>query len=225
VIQKSITTGVIIGLLLTLAAVYPTFTVFVSRVVSMDSPFGEIRLMGSFELPVSLLVMMGCAGAVTLIYLTLGSVAALRVRATNFGRGTYAGGISGVVAGLTLYIALVSPTAAMMAGQMVLTSELPAGTNEYAAGLVLPFARNVLIGGLSNLLVTLAASLVVGSVEGGIVGWLRRNRHPSAPARKTLLDVLGDKRGERRFAAHDDAVCVRTAGRHRWRAGLTLFEF
>ncbi len=229
-IQKSITTGVIIGLLLTLAAVYPTFAVFVSRVVSMDSPFGEIRLMGSFELPVSLLVMMACAGAVTLIYLTLGSVAALRVRATDFGRGTYAGGISGVVAGLTLYIALVSPTAAMMAGQMVLTSELPAGTNEYAAGLVLPFARNVFIGGFSNLLATLAASLVVGSVEGGIVGWLRRNRHPSAqpaPQDASLLDVLGDKRGERRwFAAHDDAVL--RAGLLAGIAGglvLTLFEF
>lgn len=210
-IRKSITTGAIVGLLLTLAAVYPTFAILVSRVLrdtdsSLDSLLGEIHLLGNIDLPVSLLLIMACAGATTLIYLTLGSVAALRVRATGFGRGTYAGGISGLVAGLVLYIVLVSPTAAVMAGQMVLTSQFPAGIGEYAPGLVIPFARNILVGGLTNLLVTLAASVVVGSVEGGIVGWLRRNRHPSTQP-QALLDVIGDKDGQRAwFAVYDDDV-------------------
>ena len=57
-IRKSITTGIVIGLLLTLAAVYPVFALLVSRVLRLDSPFGEIRLMDTVELPVSLLIFM-----------------------------------------------------------------------------------------------------------------------------------------------------------------------
>ncbi len=210
-IRKSITTGILVGLLLTAAALYPVFAILVLPIVRgtsglMELGFGELHLPANIDLPISLLVLMACAGAATLIYLTLGSVAALRVRASGLARGTYAGGVSGAAAGLVLYIALVSPTAAVMAGQMVLISDLPAGTGEYAPGLVLPFARNVLIGGLTHLLVTLAASLVVGGVEGGLVGWLRRNRQPTL-APHFLLEVIGDKRGQRVwFAPHDDDV-------------------
>jgi len=210
-IRKSIITGIIVGLLLTLAAVYPTFAVLVSRVVFgasklSDAALGEIRLMGTIELPVSLLLIMACAGAATLLYLTIGSFAAVRTRAVGFARGTYAGGISGAVAALTVYIMLISPTAAVIAGETLLTSEFPAGAVEYAPGLVIPFARQTVVGGFRNLLVVLAIGLIVGGVEGGIVGWLRRNRHP--PARpESLLDAIGDKRGYRAwFAPFEDDV-------------------
>ena len=51
-IRKSITTGVIIGLLLTLTTLYPAFAIFVSRTLRgsirlLDSPLGEIRLLDS----------------------------------------------------------------------------------------------------------------------------------------------------------------------------------
>ena len=211
-IRKSITTGIIVGLLLTLAAVYPAFAILVLPIVRggtsglMDLSLGELHLPANIELPVSLLALMACAGVVTLIYFTIGSVAAFRVRAVGLARGVIAGMISGAAAGLALYGLLVSPTLAVVAGQVVLTSELPAGATEFAAVIVIPFARNTLISGFPRLLATLVVGLVVGGVEGGCVGWLRRNRPPvTRPA--TLLEVVGERSGQRAwFAACDDDV-------------------
>ncbi len=228
-IRKSLSTGIVIGLLLTLAAAYPTFAILVSRVLDMNSPLGEFRFMGAVEVPMSLLLIMACAGMTTLLYLTLGSVAALRARATGFARGAYAGGLSGAAAGLVVYITLVAPTAAVLAGQALLTTSLSAGSNEYPAGLFIPFARSIFVGGLTNLAVTLVASVVVGGVEGGLVGWLRRNRRP-APELPALLDIVGvehTRTTSKAVAARadDDVLRAGLLAGVGGGLGLMLFEF
>lgn len=210
-IRKSITTGILVGLLLTLAALYPAFAILVSPIARgthglMEFPLSDVRLPGNLELPIALLLLMACAGLATLLYLTLGSVAAWRAKASGFKPGMIAGMISGAVAGLTFHVTLVSPTAAIIAGELLLTTELPAGTGEFPAGLVLPFARRVMMGDVSYLVVSLLIGLIVGGVEGGIVGWLRRNR-PGPPRPASLLEALNSPNGRRAwFAACADEV-------------------
>ena len=161
-------------------------------------------------------LLMASAGAATLIFLLLGSLAAWRVRARTFATGLVAGMISGAVVGLVLYITLVAPTATVMAGADVLKASLPSGTDHLPETMTVAFVQQVLVGGVNNFWLTLLAAVMVGGVEGGLVGWLQRHAS-SASHSLALLDVIGDRHGHRVWfeAGRDEAVRAGTAGWHR----------
>ncbi len=201
-IRKSITTGAIVGLLLTLAALYPVFSVLVARATPLLL-FRSSPQLGELIHPV---LLMASAGAATLIFLLLGSWAAWRVRARTFATGLVAGMSSGAVVGLALYITLIAPTAAVMAGADVLQATL-SGADHLPEAMTVAFVQRVLVDGVNNFWLTLLAAVTVGGLEGGLVGWLQRHA-PSASHSLALLDVIGDRRGHRVWfeAYGDDAV-------------------
>jgi hypothetical protein len=203
VIRKSITTGAIVGLLLTLAALYPIFSILVTRVTPLWL-FRSNPQLGDLIHPV---LLMASAGAATLIFLLLGSFAAWRARARTFATGLVAGMISGAVVGLVLYITLVAPTATVLAGADVLKASLPSGSDHLPETMTVAFVQQVLVGGVNNFWLTLLAAVMVGGLEGGLVGWLQR--HASLASHSlALLDVMGDRHGHRVWfeEGRDEAV-------------------
>jgi len=207
-IRKSITTGIIVGLLLTLAALYPVFVILVSRVLpgAWFAHVLDLYPLTSIQKVLPLLALMACAAAGTFVYLGLGSLAALRSGARAPAQGAVAGMISGVAAALTLHIALVSPTLGVVAGYDLFAAPVTADASQLTDPMIVEFAQRLLERNMDYLLALSVIGLLAGGMEGAVVGWFRR-RKPSAPRPVSLLQALETKQGQRRwFAPADDQV-------------------
>ena len=91
-IRKSVITGTVTGLLLTLLTIFPIFVVLVGRAVpAVGCPaedwLGEILMPGVARISVSLIVLMGLSGLAMLMLLSIGTIAALRSGANSWRTG------------------------------------------------------------------------------------------------------------------------------------------
>lgn len=223
--KKSMTTGAIIGLLLTLALLYPTINLLVAPnlpplepgIQPQSQPGAQPQPQpapppnpqpqpGGFNLQggvLHVLVLLASANMATLIFLMIGSVAAWRARATTVVDGVHAGVVSGGVAGLALYIMLIAPTTAVLAGRDLLNYNFPANAVHFPNVLITEFVRQVM---RPYDFFVLLACMVIGGLQGSLVGWLRRRAAP--PPRPTLLEILDARHGRRTWfkAYADEAI-------------------
>ncbi len=208
-IKKSITTGIMVGLFLTLAGLYPAFTFFVADSLG-SAKIWLLELTGSSATSqplslTSLIPLLISAAVITLISLTIGSAAAWRVNATTLKQGVTAGVMSGAAAGLTFYLLLILPTLTIWAARILFLIKLVSG-EKFPDSLAIAFLRFNLEGLFNYLLPTLLISLVVGGLEGGITSLVRRSLPSTTPA-FSLLEAIGKKGGQRAwFAADKDMV-------------------
>jgi hypothetical protein len=206
--KKSVVTGMIVGLVLTIAGIYPVFSIVIFRILPLRGNVVELpgfRFVPGVSLPFSafLLIVSSAAGALGL--LMLGTVAAYRAKAASLVKGSHAGAISGVAAALMVYLFLVAPVMATVAADEIINFPIQStGAVVYPLDMVQRFTSSVFISSVRNLFLTLSIGLLLGAVQGALVGWLRRD--VPKPASMTLLDVVGDKRGRFKwFASSDEA--------------------
>ena len=198
-IKRSIGIGLIVGAVLVLVAIYPTLRIFG---VLNEPSLGEQRPIFQFLLLGANLV----AGIVVLAL--VGSVAAWKTEATQVGTGFQAGAISGLLVGILYYALVLAPTAAA-ASSVELWRFDPSRLQPYPPDpAVLQFIQQMTRGMFAQLAATLTVSVLLGGVEGAIVGLVR----PDQPgARPSLLDVINGPHPRRTWFAGRDAS---------WKAGI-----
>jgi hypothetical protein len=199
-IRRSVVAGLIVGLALVLVMLYPTFSLVV---------YGRILKTPWLDWPQaarSLLLVLHWGAGIILLGL-VGSLAVWRSDLCCAGDGLRAGAISGLVAGLIVYIVVVAPTVGLVDSAKLwtplLTFQTPASTNR----LILSYIQDSTRGLYQPLAVCLLAGGLLGGLEGAFVGLLRRRRTAS---RASLLDVLDAPRPRRRWFEDDDV----------WKAGI-----
>jgi hypothetical protein len=196
--KRSAVTGLLVGLLLVLVAIYPFLSLSLGPKILPPRGIGFLRPL--------LLVLSGIAVLVALSL--VGSLAARRSRVTSTGQGLMAGAISGLVAGLTFYILLVAPTFALTAS-VELWSYDPTYEALYPPNeLVFDFVRRMMVATNVRLVLVLVAGALLGGLEGAIVGTVRRH---SPPPRPKLLEVITLPHPRSHWFADRDEV---------WRAGI-----
>jgi AAA domain len=196
-IKRSVITGLLVGLVFTLVAIYPTLSFYLS-------PELLVRLQ-----PMLRLVLMLLNGAVGFVVVVMvGSLAAWRSGAIGAGQGFKAGAISGVVVGMVFYALLLAPTVAA-AASLRLWAHMPTPeAPNPPEPMIVELIRQMVLTGYVRMVVCILAGGLLGGLEGAFVGWLHRRR-PSP--RFSLLDVLAFPHPRRRwFAEHDDV----------WHAGI-----
>ena len=197
-IRRSVVTGLLMGVLLVLVAIYPILSNYLDPKVLPVHRSGLLHTL--------LLVLSGAAGLVVLAL--LGSLAAWRNQVTSAGQGFAAGAISGVVASLIFYTLLYAPTIAVAASTDLWTYS-PTRQALYPPNQIsLAFIQQVTLVSYLRLILLLAAGTVLGGLEGAIVGLLNREEPPTQPS---LLDLIGSHRPRRRWFADHDEV---------WKAGI-----
>ncbi len=200
-IRKSVITGTWIGLLLSVANIFPAFYVFIGKAlpsfgIYIERVFGDLLLPGGARISVTQPLMMALTAIITLLLLTIGTVAALRARAGSARVGLLCGAISGAFAGLVLYILIVAPTSTVMAGASLLEHVVYQGYTVYNSKAVVPFAQFTLLGQMRLLVFVVLGGAVLGGLEGALVGKLRR-KHNAPPAPESLVDVVQARDGQR----------------------------
>ena len=196
-IKRSIATGLLMGTLLVLVAIYPILSnYFGPRFLAVQS--GALR---TFLMTLSV-------AAILVVLALLGSLAAWRNQVTGAGQGFAAGAISGVVASLIFYVLLYAPTIAV-AASTDLWAYTPTRQALYPPNPIsLAFIQQVTLVSYLRLLLLVAAGGILGGLEGAIVGLVSPK---PAPSRPLLLDLIGSPQPRHRWFA----------GRERmWQAGI-----
>ncbi|HQF62834.1 MAG TPA: hypothetical protein PLT26_10060 [Anaerolineaceae bacterium] len=209
--RRSMISGVWVGLLLTLTGLYPAFYLFVGRVVieignHLQRQFGNFKI-GVLDVPVSQIVLLVTTGICMMLLLLVGSIPTLRSGARGIKQGVKFGVIGSMVAGLTVYFMLIAPTSAIVAGKDLFAHRLSVMAAQYPEHMVVNFARDVIVVAPGRMLITLALFALVGAVEGGLVGFLRRTQDP-AKRPTALLDVPSTLRGHAAWFAESQEALV-----------------
>jgi hypothetical protein len=197
-IKRSAVTGLLLGLLLVLVAIYPLLSLYLGPNILPTRGTGFVRT--------PLLILSGVA--VLAVLALVGSLAAWRNRVTSTGQGFEAGAISGFIASLIFYILLYAPTFAVAASVELWIYE-PTYQALYPPNeLVFDYVRQMTIATNVRLVLCLVAGTLLGGIEGAIVGSLRRR---SSPPRLPLFNVITLPNPRRRWFADRDEV---------WKAGI-----
>ncbi len=194
-IKRSITIGIIGGILISLAGIYP--------VISLLTP---IWLEG-WERPITddlshgLLLMLSAVVVVPLI-LILGAVSARYAQARGVREGTKAGSLAGLVAGFILYFTQIAPLNALVAVGAI-EAEFESLSESYLPSL------NVLdryVNAFNNVSLQVEVVIVIGvllwGAQGCVVGWLRR--HQPVPTRRSLFQIAKEQGNPKEFFAGNE---------------------
>ena len=193
-IRHALITGLMAGLLLSLGLLYPAFALLVWPAHPAWFNVGASSSVQSSSLMASTVIS-------TLAVLLIGILPALRVNATRWRDGAKAGMLSGAIAGAVVFVVVVSPAHAWQA--IVPLFSLPASVLDSTNADVTAFVQQVAVDPFVRLLpLCLAAGALVGWVEGGLVGLIRRNSEPVGSL--ALLDVIDQRGAQRRWFAHND---------------------
>jgi hypothetical protein len=197
-IKRSAVTGLLIGLLLVLVAIYPFLSLYLGPNIMPARGTGFVHT----------LLLVVSAVAILAVLALVGSLAAWRSRVTSTGQGIEAGAISGFVASLIFYILLYAPTFAV-AASVELWSYEPTYEALYPPNeLVFDYVRQMTIATNLRLVLCLITGTLLGGIEGAIVGSLWRHTSPPQPL---LLEVITLPHPRRRWFADRDEV---------WKAGI-----
>ncbi|MEJ2733110.1 MAG: hypothetical protein P8189_05995 [Anaerolineae bacterium] len=196
-IRRSAVTGLLVGVLLVLAALYPVLSTYLGPDILPASRPGPLHTV--------LLILTG--GASLLVLALVGSLAAWRTHAARTGQGLRAGAASGLVAGLIVYVLLLAPTAAVTASVDLWTHEPIRQALYPPDSLGFEFIRQTTVATYMRLALSLLAGLLLGGIEGAIVGALGRWEPAPWPP---LLDVVRSSYARREWFAGQDET---------WKAG------
>jgi len=197
-IRRSIGTGLLLGLALALASIYPLLALYAAPRFALGSLPGPLRPV----LPIL------TAALSLLLLLSVGVVAAWRSGATSAGKGFRAGAIAGLVSALVFFYLALAPTMAALVSVRLWT-HAPTLRNPYPPNpLTFEFIHQMTAAMQARMALCLIAGALIGGLEGAVVGWLRRQEPPPRPS---LLEVLQTPQPRRQWFADNDAV---------WRAGV-----
>lgn len=194
--RKSLISGVISGLLLSLALLYPAFVRFVYDKYPVYFDF-DTRPAATGPLWLLSLVLAGVA------LLTVGVLPAMRTHATSWRAGARAGSLSGLIAAFTLFVIIIGPLNAWLSA--ISLFNYPSYVNDLPPDSVLtPFYQEVLVHVYLQILpVVLAGGVFTGWFIGGLTGALRRDQ---SEEELTLLTALNMRRGRQRWFAQNDSA-------------------
>jgi hypothetical protein len=201
-IKRSVVTGLLLGAILVLVAIYPVLSSYLRPEILPSGGPAPLRTL--------LLTLSGIAGLIVLAL--LGSLAAWRNQVSSAAQGFASGAISGFVAGLMFYVLLYAPTLAVAASTNLWAYNPTAQALYPPTQMIFEFIRGTSVAPYLRLVLSLFAGTLVGGVEGMVVGQLRRQGLPSRPS---LLDVIASPHARRAWFANHDEM---------WRAG-TLAGF
>jgi len=197
-IRRSILTGVLMGALLVLVALYPVLSSYLGPEVLPVQRSGVLH---------TLLLALSVT-AILVVLALFGTLAAWRNRVTGAGQGFASGAMSGAIATLIFYVLLYAPTIAVAASTR-LWAYTPTRQALYPPNQIsLTFIQQVTLVSYLRLILLLIAGAVLGGLEGAIVGLLSPKR---PPIRALLSDLIGSHRPRRRWFADHEEV---------WRAGI-----
>ncbi len=197
-IKRSVVTGCLVGLVLTLVLIYPVLNYF-------GGP--GLVLGGAAPILRRGLLLLSAVLAVVVLAL-LGSLAAWRNGASRPLDGLKSGVTSGLVASLVFYILLLAPTAAATASYTLWGYEPRPAALYPPNRLVFEFIREMAVASHARLLLVLLLGAILGGIEGTIVGVVRRQKAGPVPS---LLDVIELPRPRRQWYQEGDEV---------WKAGI-----
>ncbi len=200
-IKRSVVSGITAGLLLCLVSLFPIFSVYLFPQVLQMPPWPAWSpLLRAVALMLNGFVGFG-------VFLLIGGMAALRSRVTNALHGFKSGAISGVAACLVFYILILSPTTSFAATVQV-WAKMPLSLAETPADVLVDYLSQLTWGLLNEVTICVLTGLIVGGIEGALVGWLLRYKTTLPPL---LLDVLDQPQSRQRWFEKNDDV---------WRAGV-----
>jgi hypothetical protein len=195
--KRSITVGIVGGVLISLAGVYPVLSLLTplwlagwQRPLSDDLSHG-IALMVSAVLFVPLL-------------LFLGVIAARRAQVRGMREGAKAGGLAGLFAAFIIYFTLIAPINAMIAFGTV-GAELDVLADSYLPSAVV---LDSYVTSFQNVSLQVEVVLLLGTLfwgmQGLLVGWLRR--HHKAPSRPSLFQIVKEGDNPKQFFVGNESA-------------------
>lgn len=197
---RAITTGIIGGMLLVLASLYP--------VLGLVLP----ALAPGFTAPISnplfhgLLLMVSAVVGLPLL-VAVGAVASFRTFAQGASAGARTGLLAGLAAGTVYYGALVMPVNAIVAITRLFNSHAPGGSMMPANAAIVAYVETVAGNALPLLFMSLLAVGAVSLLTGLTMAVRQQRRIP--PARPTLAQLVDQGQSPRRYFNDDDRHIVR----------------
>ena len=202
-IRRSLGVGLLAGVILSLAGLYPAITLF------MPLWFPDWVRPAINESLHSLLLMLSAAIFVP-AFLSVGIFAARRAQARDGRTGFKTGALAGLIACLILYIALISPLSALNAYGGISTFEPMSGTPlppaSVADAYVETFEESTHL-----VYITLLVGMIFWGLEGLAVGWRQRN-WPVMP-KPNLYNLVATGKNPRKWFADNESTI---------KAGLTV---
>lgn len=197
-IKRSAITGLLLGAILVLVAIYPVLSSHLRPEMLPSGGTGPLRTW-----------LLALSGFASLLVLALvGSLAAWRNQVSSAAQGFAAGAISGFVTGLIFYVLLYAPTLAVAASTDLWRYNPTAQALYPPSQIIFEFVRATTVAPYLRLILCLLAGTVIGGLEGMTVGLLHNQ---DSPPRPSLLDVIASSHARRRwFADHDEM----------WKAGI-----
>lgn len=197
-IKRSIGVGLLVGAIFALVAVYPTIRIFGAPAGALGDQPSVFR---------SLLLAANIVAIIVGLSL-VGSVAAWKAHATQVTTGFQAGAISGLVVSVLYYSLVLAPTVAV-ASSIALWRFEPSRLQPYPPDPVaFQFIQQMTRGMILQLAITLTAGVLLGGIEGAIIGLARQDPPAAQPL---LLDVIDSPHPRRTWFTGRDAS---------WKAGL-----
>lgn len=196
-IRRALTIGLVVGVLLSLAGLYPAIGLVAPILLpTWPRPVGNELLHG-------VLLMLSAAVSVPLLF-SFGALAARNSTARCGPDGAKAGALAGAVVGLFVYMNLISPLAALAAFRHMSpyhpTFAMPLPPMQAVLAYVQAFH-----GSVHLVDVTILAVALWGALTGAIVGW--RQRHEPLPATPPLFHLIERKEHPRAwFVGNETAV-------------------
>jgi hypothetical protein len=191
---RSIMTGLIAGLLLCLALLYPALGLLAPLLMPGWSEPARSPLLHGFLLMISAVLCLP-------VVVGTGPVAAWRSRANSLGQGARAGALTGLIAGAILFVGIVSPLNALYAYGKVINFQLEPGVG-LPETLLIPLAHTLLVSPLLLFVLTAGFMMLVG-VAGGAL-YTRRNRAGETLGQPTLQQVMSAGRHPRSWFAESE---------------------
>lgn len=196
-IRRALTIGLVDGILLSLAGLYPA----IGLIAPILLP--EWRRPVPNELAHGGLLMLSAAIIVPLL-VSFGGLAARKTTARCAKDGAKAGALAGAVVGLIVFITLISPLTALAAFRYMSdyhpTFAMPLPPDKVVLDYVQTFSNSVHL-----IDITILLTAIIGGIEGAVVGW--RQRYEPLPAEPQLFSFISTNQHPRDwFATNETAV-------------------
>jgi hypothetical protein len=178
---RSLMTGVIGGLLLCLAALYPAVSLFAPAVVpGWEGPV-QNELLNGFLLMLS-------AGIGVPIFFSIGWWAAYRANVRDIGSGLRAGALAGLAAGVIFFVGILSPLNVLAAYGPILDFRPTPGAALPSFETIIEYGHLTLEFPSVLIFITFTIAICVAAIQGAALG--ARRRKQATPVQPTLRAFL-----------------------------------
>lgn len=192
--SRVLNVGILAGILISLASLYPAFSLVAPTFVTDLPRLIENDLWHGFGL-------MGSAIIAVLVIVNFGWLAARVGYACSWKEGAKQGGLAGLLAGTTIFVTVVSPLTALYAYSQI-ADYRPSVDLLYPPPFVVDRYIFVMVTRPNDLLIsTLILMAVIGAIGGVLSGWQNSSR--PIPVKNTLLQFIQTNNHPRRWLPED----------------------